>query len=226
MSDQNIRGVDLGVGKLSVPLTLASVSGPNSFGETLTLQYSTLGLLSQIRTWNEETHSDVVGLGWCISEEYIMRVGNGSLDDQFIWSQDSAKALVLKSKTVDSSGIYTLDFATVNKTLTQITYQTIPNDVNSPELWTIVDANGVTYTYGGNQAAIDWGVRWVPATTDKESPLAWIGTSTATTNQVNYALIWHLTSKENIYGQRVDYDYFSVKYNVGPNGQGLTLIFH
>lgn len=220
MSDQNIQGVDLGVGKLSVPLTLASVSGPNSFGETLTLQYSSLGLLSQIRTWNEEIHSDVLGLGWCISEQYIMRVGNGSLDDQFIWSQDSAQALVLKSKTVDDSGIYTLEFATVTKTLNQITYQTIPNDVNSPELWTIVDANGVTYTYGGNQAAIDWGVRWV--STDGVSPLVWIGTSTATQNQVNYALMWHLSSKENIYGQRVDYDYFSIKYNVGPNGQGLS----
>lgn len=221
MSDQNIQGVDIGVGKVSLPLTLASVTGPNNFGDSLILQYATLGLLSQIRTWNEETHTDVVGLGWCLSEEYIMRVGNGSLDDQFIWSQDSAQALVLKSKTCDSNtGIYTLEFVTVTKNLTQITYQTIPNDVNSPEIWTIIDANGVTYTYGGNQAAIDWGVRWVA--TDGVSPLNWIGSSTSTENQVNYALMWRIASKENIYGQRVEYDYFSVKYNVGQNGQGLS----
>jgi hypothetical protein len=221
MSDQNIQGVDLAVGKLSLPLSLASITGPNNFGDTLTLQYSTLGLLKQIRTWNEEAHTDVVGLGWYLSEQYIMRIGNGSLDDQFVWSQDKSEALVLKSKILDANtGIYTLEFATATHSLNKITYQTIPNDVNSPETWTIVDANGVTYTYGGNQAAIDWGVRWVA--TDEQSPLVWIGTSTATENQTNYALMWRLASKENIYGQRVEYDYFSVEYNVGTNGQGLS----
>jgi hypothetical protein len=221
MSDQNIQGVDLAVGKLSLPISLVSVSGPNNFGETLTLQYATLGLLNQIRTWNEETTTDVLGLGWSLSEEHIIRVGDGSLDDQFMWNQGSSQPLVLKAKTLDANtGIYTLEFVTATQSLNKITYQTIPNNVNSPEIWTIVDPNGVTYTYGGNQAAIDWGVRWVA--TDGESPLSWIGTSISTTNQTNYALMWHLASKENIYGQRVEYDYFSVKYNVGENGAGLN----
>lgn len=221
MSGQNIQGVDLASGKLSLPISLASVSGPNKFGETLSLQYSTDGLLPEIKTWNEEAQTSEVGLGWSLSQQYIMRNGNGSLDDSFILNGD--QVLTLQSKTQDpNSGIYALVFVTSQLSLTKIVYETIPNDPSSPEKWTIVDANGVIYTYGGNPAAVALGVRWIAPTTGRNGqPLVWSGDSIEKDNQSHYALAWYLSSKENIYSQRVEYDYFSVTYNVGENGAGL-----
>jgi hypothetical protein len=219
----NIQGVDLTTGKLLIPVQLASLSGPNNFGETLSLQYSTTGLLQQIKTWNEEAQTVEVGLGWSLSQQYIMRIGNGSLDDTFILNGEQASALILQSKTQDSSGLYTLVFVTAQQSLNKIVYETIPNDPSSPEKWTIVDANGITYIYGGNSNAISWGVCWVAPTTGiNGQPLVWIGDSTATENQSNYALAWYLTSKENIYGQQVKYDYSLKSLNVGPNGTGKS----
>lgn len=213
MATQNIQGIDLAVGKVSLPITLASITGPNNFGESLTLQYSTLSLLPQIRTWNEETTTSIVGLGWTLTEQYIMRIGNGSLNDQFLLSGN--QALLLIDKTQDSDGVYTLTFGTATHSLSKITYKTKPGASDSPEIWTIIDSSGTTYVYGGVRSAIEWGIRWMP--TDGQSPIAWIGTSTSTENQQQYPLIWHLISKENIYGQRVEYDYFSVAQLVGSN---------
>src|SRR5690242_6268088 len=98
-NETNNNGVDLTTGKLLIPIQLASVSGPNNFGETVSLQYSSSSLLQQIKTWNEETQTSVVGLGWSFKQQFIVRIGNGSLNDSFILNGENAAALILQSKT-------------------------------------------------------------------------------------------------------------------------------
>jgi len=118
---KNIQGVDLSTGKLYIPLTLASLSGPNGFGETFGIQYSTLGLPPLIRTWNQDAPTGTLGLGWSLTTPSITRLGNGSIYDTFLLN---GQKLIMTSYVSDGEGGYNLTFVTAVNSLLQINYQT------------------------------------------------------------------------------------------------------
>lgn len=205
----NNNGVDLSTGKINLPLTLATLTGPNGFNETVDMAYSTLGLLDQIKNWNQDAPTGLCGLGWTMNIPYIARLGNGSINDQFFLN---SSPLLLKSKAGDAENGYQLEFETAIHSMTRISY------TSSNETWTVVDTDGVTYVYGGNESSIEWGIRWV--STDGQSPKVWIDSSIETDNQQQYALIWNLSYKQSIYGQRINYQYHKVSPTVGANSIG------
>jgi RHS repeat-associated protein len=212
MSTTN-NGVDLTTGKINLPITLASISGPNSFNESLSISYSTLGLLGQIKTWNQDAPTGLLGLGWAMSTPYIARIGNGSINDTFYLN---SSMLLLKAKTGTSESGYQLEFETAAHSMSKISYD------STSETWTVVDTNGVTYVYGGNSTntnATEYAVRWV-AEEGQPSPKVWIDSSIETDTQQLYALIWNLSYKVSAYGQRIDYKYSKVSQNIGANSSG------
>lgn len=208
MSDNN-NGVDLSTGKINLPITLATITGPNGFNESIGIAYSTLGLLSQIKNWNQDAPTGLCGLGWMMNVPYIARLGNGSINDQFFLN---SIPLLLKAKTKNANGDYLLEFETSVHSMTQISYD------SSNETWTVVDTDGVTYIYGGNKEAIEWGIRWVSQ--DGQSPKVWIDSSLETDNQQQYALIWNLSYKKSLYDQCINYQYHKVSQTVGANSTG------
>lgn len=210
---KNIQGVDLSTGKLYIPLTLASLSGPNGFGETFGIQYSTLGLPPLIRTWNQDAPTGTLGLGWSLTTPSITRLGNGSIYDTFLLN---GQKLIMTSYVSDGEGGYNLTFVTAVNSLLQINYQT------TAEIWTIVDSDGITYTYGSDTTDhTQYGVNW--QSMNGQGPNLWVGTSiqSDSSNQSQYVRIWNLASKTNIYGQQVNYTYSKSSLNVGKNSQGL-----
>ncbi|AIL13141.1 hypothetical protein IM40_05870 [Candidatus Paracaedimonas acanthamoebae] len=217
---ENIQGVDLSTGKLYIPLTLASLSGPNGFGETFGIQYSTLGLPPLIRTWNQDAPTGILGLGWSLTTPAVIRLGNGSIYDTFLLN---GQKLILTSIKPNSiySGNYTLEFVTAINSQLQITYDSYN------ECWTVIDNNGDIYIYGvipntSNWDAIQFGVNW--QNTNGQSPASWSGSTIQadSSNQNTYVKVWNIASKSNIYGQKVNYTYNKTSLNVGKSGNPLT----
>lgn len=223
-------GVNLSTGKVSFPLTLVTASGPAGFGESVVLTYSTTGLVQQVQTWNEDAPTSVVGLGWNLETAYIMRMGNGSWQDSFylVMGGSSLPLTLIQSPPLPfDPQRYTnnqsyrqawdqLEFATQSKSLLKITYN-VPT-----ETWTVVDGDGVTFVFGGKDAngyssAVDLGVRWRPADALQQQPLLWVGSSTETAGQENYATAWRLAKKTTVSGQKVLYTYTPVQQKVGPD---------
>ena len=216
MSENNFQGVDLTTGKLSLPMPLASVNGPNNFGESLSLIYSTLGLMNDVRTWNQDSPTGIAGLGWSLVVPFIARMGSGSIRDTFLLN---GLPLLIKSLITNIDGSYTLQFETSTHTLNKITYET------ATETWTLIDENGVTYIYGSNDSAIDWGINWqsqgsASTTHYNQTPANWMDSSISTNNQTQFAIRWHVISKQNLYGQTVNYRYSKLEQNVGSLGVG------
>jgi hypothetical protein len=210
---ENIQGVDLSTGKLYLPLTLASLSGPNGFGETFGIQYSTLGLAPLIRTWNQDAPTNILGLGWSLTTPSIIRLGNGSINDTFLFN---GQKLILTSSTYDDSNGYTQNFVTSINSQLKIQLQ------NSGFRWVVTDSDGSTYIYGqslfgNNLDAVQYGVNWELA--NSQSVVRWVGDSIqSNSNQNTYVKVWNLASKTNIYGQQVNYTYNKTSLNVGKSG--------
>lgn len=208
-----VQGVDLSTGKLSLPIQLVSLYGPNNFGEDLSIQYSTLGLLPTIKTWNKEPLTGILGLGWSLSIPSIIRLGNGSIRDQFLLN---GALLLLKTNLQNSPLPNYLEFETAQYSLNQIKY------FWKQEYWEITDPNGVVYIYGQIENATEYRVRWVNEKNSGSGIAVWSGTSIDTQKQQNYAVKWNLAYKKNIYGQQINYTYDKVKQNVGENNNGLN----
>ncbi|HXH14372.1 MAG TPA: RHS repeat-associated core domain-containing protein, partial [Alphaproteobacteria bacterium] len=83
------------------------------------------------------------------------------------------------------------------------------------ERWAVTTESGQTMSFGGLGAptahgyktalgnSIEWAVRW---TTDDQRAL-WVGPSTTTTGQQQYARVWHLARVTNIWGDSTSYGY-------------------
>ncbi|AIK96631.1 hypothetical protein [Candidatus Odyssella acanthamoebae] len=219
-------GVNLSTGKLSLPITLGKLTGPNGFGSTISLNYSTTGLLNQVTTWNEDAPTSIVGLGWSLqSASTIVRSGTGSWQDSFfIMMGDQTIPLLLACSPLtpkdpnnpnDPNGDFnTLVFVTQSKSLYKITY-----DVPS-ETWTLIDQDGNTCTYGGiGTDAVDLGVRWVSQTDGQ--PAVWTGSSIETSGQAMYAVAWRLAQKTTLSGQEVTYTWSQIQQSISM-GSGST----
>ena len=130
-------GVHLPTGKLSFPLPLTSLSGPNGFGAEVALNYSTYSLINKVRIWNQDSPTGQLGLGWSLDQPFIIRIGKGTLSDQFILGGSSGSPLILKKKDfVPEANCWRLCFVTKQHSLSKIIYTTDPgNMANSPETW-------------------------------------------------------------------------------------------
>ena len=222
MSNHNFQGVDLTTGKLLLPLQIATVTGPNDFGESLTLQYSTLGLMTKIKTWNEDAPTGVAGLGWSLTTPQITRLGIGSINDTFVLN---GTVLTLQSQTGNSTNGYTLIFKTSTQSLLKIAY------TSQNEKWSVTDGDGIIYVYGLEPHALEYGVSWQGSSTSfqvpqnsidqSQTPGLWSGESLQnTSNQVQFVKHWNLLSKKNVFDQQVNYFYNKTEYNVGTKGEG------
>lgn len=215
---ENIQGVDLSTGKLYIPLTLASLSGPNGFGEAFGIQYSTLGLPPLIRTWNQDAPTGILGLGWSFTTPSVIRLGNGSIYDTFLLN---GQKLILTSIISDEEYGNTLSFVTAINSQLQIEYHT------GFDRWIVIDSEGITYTYGfnfnnGNIDAVQYGVNW--QNINSGGPTLWVGNTIQSDpiNQRTFARIWNLSFKTNTYGQQVNYTYSKDSRIIGAHGQGLS----
>lgn len=207
-------GVDFLTGKVFFSVDLAALKAPNGWGESLQLQYSTLGLVDAVQTWNLDKPTGIVGLGWELAPPCVYRTGHGSITDTFWFNQ---APLVCKSRQGNESLGWVLEFETTSSSLYRILYH------SATETWTVYDPQGVTYVFGGLESdtscnTIEWGVRWLSC--DGQAPATWVGTSTETSGARAYPVVWRLRTQYNAYNQRIDYRYKAVTRSIGSDQEG------
>ena len=119
----------------------------------------------------------------------------------------------------DAIGLYNT-YATKKYQFWQIKFYYDPTDyaltTPGPSKWVIVRENGFKYIYGdknSGRSTVQYTVRWGN----------WIGNSSNTNNQTRLATTWNLSEINNLWGEKVTFEYTNVDQFVGSNfGQKQT----
>src|SRR5208282_6326475 len=101
--------VNLFTGSVSFPVTLSTLPGQNGLEFNLSIHYSSSGIHKIVDTWNIEAPTGVLGLGWSLPQDKIVRNINGmgtTLDNTYyLFSGDQAIPL-LKTGADHQGDIY------------------------------------------------------------------------------------------------------------------------
>ncbi len=213
--------VNLSTGKLSRLLALATLPGMEGLEFDLTAIYSS-NISSVVSAWNLEASTGVMGLGWTLPRNVIVRdsarTGTSADDTYFLVSSDGMRPLRQISNN-NGRRKYVLKDSSTNL---QISYD------EPTEEWIVVGEDGFKSHYGGGVTktsgspnldsktqyplssgnSVEWGVRWGN----------WVGPSLQATGQDNFAVAWNLSKLENTWGAETQFSYQATTAFVGTVG--------
>ncbi len=205
----NNSKVNLYTGDVSVAPKIISLPGPKGLDVNVSLAYSSASH-KMAEKINAESPTGILGLGWSLTKESIVRDTNGTgneQDDSFFLLSNGSRNQLIKTGSDVEGDIYKLK---------EYKFWKIRNNTSKNQ-WTIVKENGFKYIYGGGVKAeadgsktssgdsIEWGVKWGN----------WIGSSMQTAGQEQFPIVWHLTTIQNIWGQEIHLYYDQVRKRVG-----------
>lgn len=182
-------------GKLSINLSLLSLKGFKDLSASFSIGYDGGNVSKTANTSSEYAPTGVLGLGWGMQFSRIV------VDNKLTAARDDDTFYLL------DGGLNKL--IATDKTSTTITFK---SEMHKPwiikyypngELWEITKENGYKYTYGN----IDWVVYW-----DN-----WIGNSNQT-NASRQGSSWNLTEVEDLYGNKVTYQYDNIEQSLKNTG--------
>jgi len=200
--------VNLFRGDVNLPLNLISLTGRNGLDVNVSALYES-NVQNSIDTWNLESPTGILGLGWSLGFDRIVVDTNnsGSPYDKvyYLIADGSINPLVRTGTATD--GAYT--YETQNYQFWRILYY--PGN----ERWVITQENGITSIYGdknSNRNTVQWGIKWGN----------WIGSSALTLGQQQFAVAWNLSETQDTWGNAVVFNYDSDNQSVGNNGLQYT----
>jgi hypothetical protein len=208
-------GVDPETGKISFSQTLVEIPvGSSGLVLDVTLHYDNL-ITEDVITWNAQSPTGPVGLGWALGQRTIFRDPRGTgttLDDRLYLLDGEIFELV---PTAQSGNTWTYQAKNDSGTLSwQILY------VSNEERWTVVKPEtGHTLTFGGGLTSgsggmdsaghsIEWAVRYG----------GWMG-STSTAPGQQFAVAWNVHTVEAGDGSRLTYVYNQVQASTGSSSK-------
>lgn len=193
------NSVNLFTGEVALPLNLVSLPGRNSLNINVGIAYSSAGIRQQMDTWNLEAPTGILGMGWSMDIPKIVvdnKMTGTRIDDDFYLVTGGTSSKLIYTGEEDAS---TKIYESINNRNLKVRYNVPVNK------WTVIDENGVLYTYGGtnvnNGSSLEWMVHW-----DN-----WIGHSTQTLNQRRQAIVWNLSRVENRWNEVLNYHYRKVE---------------
>lgn len=210
------NSVNMFRGDVNFPLTLLTLPGSSGLDVNLTAIYES-NVQQQVKLWNLDAPTGIIGLGWSMPYEQIVVQNSGSgarADEQIYLLSGGANRLIRLGTAPDGAFIYQAQ----NFQFWNIYYY--PSD----ERWEITKENGVTSIYGGGVGdggagtrtsagdSVQWGVKWGN----------WIGSSAVTANQQYYARAWNLSATRNLWNQSIQFEYLNIKQAVGQGGKSYT----
>lgn len=156
------NGVNLFRGDITFPFTLLSLPGRNGLDVTITALYDS-HVQNTVNTWNLDAPTGILGMGWLLPYDQIVVDTHDSAslysNDYYFLSKGTSNRLI-ETGTTSVNGSQVLEFAAENYLFWKINYY------HNDEHWEIIKEDGVTYTFGG-QNAVQWGIkvsankRWV-----------------------------------------------------------------
>jgi len=210
------NSVNMFRGDVNFPLELISLPGRGGLDVKVAIMYDGM-VKNQVDTWNLQAATGILGLGWAMPYETIAidNKGTGEIydDEYYLVSGGGANRLYQDGVAEDGAWI----FETGDYKPWDIRYY--PKE----QRWTIVKENGVVQTYGGNtnqlpdqNSYIQWGVKWGGSSGD------WIGSSTITLGQKQFAQSWNLAEIRNTWGETVVLEYEADLEEIGRGGLKYT----
>lgn len=200
--------INLFRGDVNLPLNLISLTGRNGLEVNVSVMYES-NVQNSIDTWNLESPTGILGLGWSLGFDRIVVDTNNSgspYDNVYYLISGGSINPLIRTGTA-SDGAYT--YQTQNYQFWQILYYP------GKERWVITQENGMTSIYGdknSNRNSVQWGIKWGN----------WIGSSALTLGQQQFAVAWNLAETQDTWGNNVVFNYDSDNQSVGNNGLQYT----
>jgi|GEM_PF-6867642 len=206
-SDPDITGilsnsVNLFTGDVALPVTLVSLPGKAGLTGSVSIAYNS-NIQNQVRTRNQESPTGVLGLGWSLGREKIVRDHKGTgtrHDDEFFLSGGGTTTPLIKSGTEGSAWVYYAKGDPLTKVLY---YKDNSNGDNG--YWEILPGNGVCKVYGGTTNSQEYLVRIGN----------FFGSSNQTTNHTQFTVAWNISKVKDAFGNQVTYTYLKDNGTIG-----------
>src|SRR5262245_49238950 len=96
-STQLDQGISLLTGKVTLPLNLVTAPGQNGLDIEISIFYDSSNVSKQVKTWNNDAPTGVLGLGWSLPQMLIMRDTHGTgatADDSYYLIHNGADRLI------------------------------------------------------------------------------------------------------------------------------------
>lgn len=201
--------VNLFTGTANIPINIASLPGRKGLDVNIGIMYSS-NVKAAVQNWNLTHPTGITGLGWDMSFDRIIvnKAGSGTptSDSYFLLSNGSGNMLV-QDGFIPASPANVLTFQTRNYEFWNIKYDP------AAEKWTIIKEDGTIFVYGDKNSGrntLQYGVSFGN----------WMGSSSLTNGQEQYVTSWNLSEIQNVWGEKVSYEYDNVQFKVG-SGSGL-----
>lgn len=182
-------------GKLNLSLNLISLKGYKDLNASFGISYDGANVVKNAKYSNEYAPSGVLGLGWGMQFSRIIsdnKLTAARDDDTFYLLEGGLNKMIATNKTGDR-----IEFKLTMYKPWKIYFYPIQ------EKWEIIKENGYKFTF----ANVDWSVYW-----DN-----WIGNSNQS-NASKQGSSWNLTKVEDMYGNKVEYEYINVEQSLKNTG--------
>ncbi|MCA6399388.1 MAG: hypothetical protein IM588_11410 [Cytophagales bacterium] len=194
-------------GQVQFSIPIMSIGSQGSLSYPVSASYSSAGMENMVSTWNRESPTSVLGLGWSMSTPRIIADHKGTgtrKDDEFFLVEGGATFPLL------AADIYGSSYYTENYTNWKIDYN------EQPETWIITKEDGTTFIYGDQNSGrktVRYMVKWGN----------WIGNSSQPINQSQTAYIWDLSEIKDTWGNQIVFEYQQTEeYLSAGNGAAIT----
>jgi len=199
------NSVNLYTGQVGFPMTIAALPGRGGLAPKIAINYSSIGVVENAKTWNREKPTGLLGLGWSFNFPKIVCDYNQTTTrhDNTFYLIEGGQPLKLicqlNRNDATSPRIYTTEIFLKWK----ITYDPVL------EKWTIIKDDGMTFIYGDNSRAGAGTVQYMISWGD------WIGSSNIKEGQELFAYTWNISEVKNRQSDALTYFYQNIEEEVG-----------
>jgi YD repeat-containing protein len=199
------NSVNLVTGQVAFPMELCALPGRGGLNSMVDIQYNSAGVVDATKINNEFSPTSILGLGWSFDIPRIVadhkQTGTRHDDDFFLIENGISNQLFCTSFSTSPRV-----FSTQKFNAWKVEYYA------DLEKWIITRENGFKYSF----TAVQWMVKW-----DN-----WVGNSSLTENQSRLAYVWALTEVQNLWGDKLTFQYSLVEEPVGEGGLNHTKAFY
>lgn len=192
-------------GQVQFSMPIASIGSQGKLSYPVTFSYSSANMTNLVSTWNRESPTGVLGLGWSMEIPRIVadhKSTSTHKDDEFFLVEGGATTQLLL--TGNPNEFYTSRYTNWKINFDELT-----------ETWTIIKDDGTTYRYGDKNSGrrtvrymVNWG--------------NWIGNSSQPAGQAQTVYTWDLASIADMYGNSLLIEYQQTEEYVAA-GNGVTI---
>lgn len=206
---QAINDVNLTTGTVGLHEELASISD-----FTLSIMYTSEGASRKASLRNMESSTSVLGLGWSLTRNRIVRNSHGTgtvLDDSYVIHLEG---IVDELEFSDSNHTDKIKVYRIKSRLNWIVWYHWGS-----RQWEVVDDYGIHYIFGDGKIG---GASGHLSTEHLVCWGNWMGSSVIATGQTEQISTWNLSVIQNAVGQKTSFRYSQAREQVGDTGKYFT----